>query len=166
MARYCTNCGARLDGSPRFCGNCGKPCAAADNRTPVQSGGTVRRKSKPSGILGFFAGTAVGAFLVHLFGGSSSASAANAAHTEPMEHYHDISVHVDDEDSDYGNYAGRADEYEDGATDNDDWDAGDYGSDDSDYGYSDHASDDYDDYGSSDYGSYDSNDYSNDYNDD
>ncbi len=103
---------------------------------------------------------------MHLFGGSSSASAANAAHTEPMEHYHDISVHVDDEDSDYGSYAGRADEYEDGATDNDDWDAGDYGSDDSDYGYSDHASDDYDDYGSSDYGSYDSNDYSNDYNDD
>lgn len=91
---------------------------------------------------------------MHLFGGSSSASAANAAHTEPMEHYHDISVHVDDEDSDYGNYAGRADEYEDGATDNDDWDAGDYGSDD----YDDYDNDGYDDYGS--------NDYSNDYNDD
>ena len=138
MARYCTNCGARLDGNPRFCGNCGKPCVAVNNRLPIRNNDAVQRRSTSGGIWKFFAGTAVGAFFMHLFGGSSSASALNSTHTEPVEHYHDTVIYEDDDDSDYDSYDNHADGYEDDSDYDDGWDTDDYGSDD----YSDSYDDD------------------------
>ena len=67
---------------------------------------------------------------MRLFGGSSSASASNSAHTESVEHYHDTVIYVDDEDSDYDSYENHADGYEDVSAYDDSWDADDYGSDD------------------------------------
>ena len=125
MARYCTNCGARLDGNPRFCGNCGRPCVAANNRLPIRNNDAVQRRSTSGGIWKFFAGTAVGAFFMHLFGGSSSASALNSTHTNSMEHLDNTAIYIDDDDYDSEdfNYEGNS-SYED-----DDWDTtdNDYG---------------------------------------
>ena len=129
MARYCINCGARLDGNPRFCGNCGRPCVVADDRPPIRNTGAVQRGSASSGIWKFFAGTALGAFFMHLFGGSPSASASNSTHTEPVEHYHDTVIYADDENSDYESYESHADE--DDSVYDDSGDTDDYGSDDS-----------------------------------
>ena len=128
MARYCTNCGARLDGNPRFCGNCGRPCvAAANNNPPIRNSGVVRRGSTSSGIWKFFAGTAIGAFFMHLFGGSSHASASNSTHTDTVEHFHDTVIYADDDDSDYSNYDSGAVGYEEDSSYDDDWDSDDYG---------------------------------------
>ena len=99
MARYCTNCGARLDGNPRFCGNCGRSCVATNNQPPARNSGDVRRRSTSSGIWKFFDGTAIGAFFTHLFGASSHASASNSTHTDTVEHFHDTVVYANYDDS-------------------------------------------------------------------
>ena len=139
MARYCTNCGARLDGTPRFCGNCGRPCVAANDRPPIRSSGAVRRRSTSSGIWKFFAGTAIGAFFMHLFGGSSHASASNSTNTDTVEHFHDTVIYEDDDDSDYSDYDSEAIGYEEASYCDDEWDTGDndYGSDSYDDSYDD-----------------------------
>ena len=129
MARYCTNCGARLDGNPRFCGNCGRPCVAANRSRPLTSNSGATRQSTSSGIWNFFAGTAIGAFFMHLFGGSYHASASNLTHTDTVEHFHDTVVYAHDGDSDYSDYDINDIGYEGDSSYNDDWD-----SDDNDYG--------------------------------
>ena len=90
MARYCKNCGARLDGNPRFCGNCGRSCGV----------GVVQSRNTSSGFRHFLAGTDVGALFSHLFGGSASASASHSPYAEPTEHYHDSLIYTDGEDAD------------------------------------------------------------------
>ena len=128
MAKYCTNCGARLSDRSRFCSNCGRPCTATNNRPSVRNSGAARQ-STSSGIWKFFAGTAIGAFFIHLFGGSSHASASNSTHTDTVEHFHDTVVYADDDDSDYSDYDIDAVGYEEDSSYNDNWD-----SDDNDYG--------------------------------
>ena len=130
MARYCKNCGARLDGNPRFCGNCGRPCGVAGSRPPIRNSGAVRSRNTSSGFRHFLAGTAVGAFFGHLFGGSASASASHSTYAEPTEHYHDSLIYADGEDADYESHDDGIEDdsaYDAGwdredSTDNDSWD--------------------------------------------
>lgn len=104
MARFCTNCGARLEASARFCGSCGAPCTAGGSRQTVRSGDTVRRSgskgsSGSSGWWKFFAGGAIGAFFARLFGSSPSATAS--AHAERTENFHHTAIYRDDDDDFY-----------------------------------------------------------------
>ena len=122
MARYCKNCGARLDGNPRFCGNCGRPCAVAGSRPPIRNRGVVQSRNTSSGFRHFLAGTAVGALFSHLFGGSASASASHSPYAEPTEHYHDNLIYADGEDADYESHN---DGIEDDSTYDADWDTDD-----------------------------------------
>ena len=162
MARYCKNCGARLEGSPRFCGNCGRPCGVAGSRPPIRNRGVVQSRNTSSGFRHFLAGTAVGALFSHLFGGSASASASHSLYAEPTEHYHDSLIYADSEDADYESHN---DGIEDDSTYDADWDTDDSDADDSwdtddsdvddDWDADDYDDDDgwdADDYGSDDYG--------------
>lgn len=101
MARFCTNCGARLEASARFCGSCGALCSAGGSRQPVRSGDTVRRSGSKgsSGWWKFFAGVAAGTFFARLFGGSPSATAS--AHAERTENFHHTVIYRDDDDDFY-----------------------------------------------------------------
>ena len=129
MARYCTNCGARLDGNPRFCGKCGRPCVEANGRPHIPHGDTVRRDRPSSGIGKFLAGTAIGAFFMHFFGGSSRTFASNSTYTNSSEHFHDTIMYEEDDDSDYDNYDSDDIGYEEDSSYDDTWDT-----DDNDYG--------------------------------
>ena len=64
---------------------------------------------------------------MHLFGGSSHASASNSTHTDTVEHFHDTVIYADDDDSDYSNYDSGAVGYEEDSSYDDDWDSDDYG---------------------------------------
>ena len=137
MPKYCTHCGAELAADVRFCPNCGRSRPQSGNRQYMRNNDVVRHRSS-GGIWKFFAGTAVGAFLMNFFGSSSSASASNANHTETVEHLRDTVVYENDKyGEDYlyedGYEAGYEYGYEDCAEDYND-------------GYDDYADDGYDDY--------------------
>ena len=112
----------------RFCGNCGKPCFNQNNREPSRID-AVNRQRRTSGIWNFFAGTAMGAFLVHLFGGSSSASAASSHST--TEQFHETIICDREEDDDY-DYDASGNSF-----DGDDWAQDDFNHDDYDDDYDD-----------------------------
>lgn len=179
MARFCTNCGAKLGVNARFCGNCGAPCArvADGNRQPVRAGVAARRNG--SGGWGkFFAGGFVGALFTRLFGGSHG-TASSYHSTDTTNNFHNTAIYHADDDDLYFSPREDSDEFpvdEDGipafAAEDEDTsqDSEDFAADDGDFddGHDDDCGDDYDD-GHDDYDDYgDSGDYddSDDYGDD
>jgi len=127
LTKYCTNCGARLIGNIKFCGRCGKPCVP--QRPPTQMSEVIHHKKSSGGIWKFFAGTAVGAFFMSLFGGSS-ASTSNSTHTETVESFHDTIVYERDNDYDeydtYENDCACDDDLDDDCCDDGEYDDCDY----------------------------------------
>ena len=151
--KYCAYCGEKLEDAARFCGNCGKPVKAEQVPRQRERLSSTPRQSSSNGLWGFLAGTGIGLFLSHMFGGSPSASAAS--NSSPNEHnpqtviynrYNDDDSYFDeqgyDSDSSFDDY----DSYDD----NDSFDEHDY---DSDSSWDDDISggfDDYDSYGDTD----------------
>ena len=117
--KYCTNCGAKLAEGMRFCSNCGKPCLNQRSNTPSRISRNPQQQ-RSSGIWKFFAGTAIGAFLVHLFGGASASATSNHSTTE-QSHETIVYGHEEDDDCDYDNHDNSYDDWE-----RDDFNCGDY----------------------------------------
>ena len=151
--KYCAYCGEKLEDADRFCGNCGKPVMAEQVPRQRERHSPMPRQQSSDGLWGFLAGTGIGLFLLHMFGGSHSASASS--HSSPNEHNPQTVIYnrYDDDDSDFGEQGydsdSSFDDY-DSYDDNDSFDEQDY---DSDSSWDDDISggfDDYDSYGDND----------------
>lgn len=159
--KYCAYCGEKLEDTDRFCGNCGKPVRAEQVPRQRERLSSVPRQSSSSGLWGFLAGTGIGLFLSHLFGGSHSASASSNSSSNEHNPQTVIYNRYDDDDSDFDeqgydsdsswddDISGSFDDH-DSYDDNDSFEEQDY---DSDSSWDDDISDGFDDYDS-----YDDND--------
>ena len=178
MGRFCTNCGEPLKEGAKFCGSCGEAVEAQAPRKPEEAGRRPYRPTDPrklqqevrreapvqerqqsgGGLWHFLAGTAMGAFLGNLFGGSAE------AHNETVVNHNETVINQYDRDDDFadegqGEDLYYDDDYEDTEEDyEDDFDDDDYDIDDDDYdesydddGYDGGDSDDFfDDFGGGD----------------
>ena len=174
MGRFCTNCGEPLKEGAKFCGSCGEAVEAQAPRKPEEAGRRPYRPTDPrklqqearreapvqerqqsgGGLWHFLAGTAMGAFLGNLFGGSAEAN------NETVVNHNETVINQYDRDDDFadegqGEDLYYDDDYEDTEEDyEDDFDDDDYDIDDDDYDES------YDDDG---YDGGDSDDFSDDF---